>query len=148
SERIVPVLAEAVRQTESKYALAIAPTESAQNALAESLKTQAGYNQVITGSSLSDRKIVDVMNALPGVDVIVVQDTPDRVQDVYAGSTRDYKLGGVPVIAITGLGDRAELSRRLGENPRRFSTVQAGDDLKTVDLKAAIEQANAAASGA
>src|SRR5205085_869675 len=63
-------------------------------------------------------------------------------------STRDYKLGGVPVIAITGLGDRAELARRLGDNPRRFSTVQAGDDLKTVDLKAAIEQANAAASGA
>src|SRR6185369_4002732 len=85
---------------------------------------------------------------LPVVDVVVVQDTPDRVQDVYAGSTRDYKLGGVPVIAVTGLGDRAELGRRLGDNPRRFSTVQSSGDLKAVDLKAAIEQANAANSGA
>jgi hypothetical protein len=132
SDRVVPVLGEAVRQSELRYGLVIAPDQQILNELLATVG-DLGY-EAFGGLSLSD--VAGEVNARPGVDLIVTSGNVDAIEQLLGRTKDDYKLGSVPVLAVVTPGQQIDLQERLGDERRLQSTV-AGDPEA---LAAAVEQ--------
>ncbi len=94
SFHVVPVLAEAVRQSDVRYAVVLGKDQASTNGLA-TLIANLGYKP-IAGLHLID--VADAVNAGPGVDLIVTNLDADQVIDVYRESSNDYKLAAIPIV--------------------------------------------------
>lgn len=144
SYRVVPVLAEAVRQTESKYALVIARTQEGPagfNEIASVLRAN-GY-EAFGGTSLATA--TDQLRLRPGVDLIVTSLDLPGVQQIYNQSAEDYKLTGVPIVAVGQGGSLVTVNAAFRGN-ERVRTAEWTDDAEA--MKAAIEQARQSYAGA
>jgi len=131
SAAVVPVLAEAIRQSEQRYALVVGPKASEKAAVLE----QLAYS-VYTGDTLIDasRKL----EGEPGVDLIVTAGlTAEQVEQLHFERINDYRLRGLPILAmLTATSSAAE----------RFSAISSSirPAVDTNDA-AALEPALAAA---
>lgn len=134
SFRVVPVLAEAVRQTGAKAALVVAPELGA-------IRAEVPQTFVTEGAaSLSD--IATVVAAKPGFDLIIVQGSADAVEAVYQHAAQDYRLRSLPIVAVTSESDALEIARAFD---RRDIAIRAVNNIK--NLPTAIEQVLAAHDG-
>ncbi len=140
SHRVIPVLAEAVRQTHVKQAIALADDQQTANSLVATL-TDLGF-QAVGGQSLAD--VSDQMASGPGVDLIVVEKSVEEVENLYHQSNADYKLASVPVVAICTPASQIELHRRMQDNPRMALTILPTE---SDALRATIAQASTAYAG-
>ena len=136
SFRVVPVLAEAARQTKQRVALVIAPSQERINELKAMLR-DLGY-QAFGGESLGG--VADAISEGPGMDLIVAAGEAERIASVYAGSSDHYKLAAVPMLAFSSGGDRAELARRFPDERR---LVLSGASLGSGKAKQAVEKTTA-----
>jgi len=134
SFRVVPVLAEAVRQTEIRYALVIASTQDRYNTLASVLK-DSGYSPF---GGLSLEASSDELTLKPGIDLIVTDLDADGVTALYEKSIADYKLAAVPMVAVGTEGTVIRLSDTFRGNRRMFPVLFSDDAAK---LKPGFEQA-------
>lgn len=134
SHRVVPVLSEAVRQTDIRHALVLANEQDTLNQLTASV-AELGF-QTHSGLSLAD--VSDQISAGPGIDLIVTQQTVDQVEGLYQQTTADYKLASVPIIAVASPGSQVELHRRMQDNLRMRLTVRP---VASESLGSAITQA-------
>jgi HEAT repeat protein len=123
SFRVVPVLAEAVRQSDIRYALVIGRNQDSVNRLSSAMREQ-GY-QTIGGLSLSD--VGELVSAGPGVDMIVTDKVVSDVEALYHQTLTDYKLAAVPIIAVTTAGDQIEFNRVLYGIERLRSVLQTDE---------------------
>ncbi len=123
SGRVVPVLAEAVRQTDEKYAMVIAEDLESLNVIKASL-TELGYT-AFGGLSLED--VTDEVTAGPGVDLILTNRDVDAIGNLLRQTAVHYKLGGVPVIAIVTPGEEIRLNHEFKNESRLQSTLDNGD---------------------
>jgi hypothetical protein len=126
SQRVVPALSEAVRQSDVRYAVVIAADQDTVNKLAATVR-EMGYTP-IPGTSLQG--VAEMVRSGPGVDLIVTRLTLDGVTAILRLSAEDFRLATVPVLAIVTPGDQIELERRLKNQPeaRRVFTVAIGND--------------------
>lgn len=140
SYRVVPVLAEAVRQTENRYALVIASTQEAFNDAVGKLK-DLGYS-AFGGTSLESAS--QELNLKPGIDLIVTDLSAGEVQGVYEATLEDYKLTAVPLVALGSRGTVIQINGMYRNNARVFAVENAPDG---ASLKTAVEQARASYAG-
>ncbi len=111
SERVVPVLAEAVRQGESQVAVVLADSQATRNALSDAVSS-LGY-EPLSGASLAE--LSEPIRAAAGVDLIVVTGDTARVSAVVEQSGQNYKLAGSQVIGYVDLPSQTALTGRFGK---------------------------------
>ncbi|MCX5660694.1 MAG: hypothetical protein NTW19_13380 [Planctomycetota bacterium] len=143
SFRVVPVLAEAVRQTDVRYAVVIGKDTDSLNRLAGAVSELQPHYEAIPGTNLN--AVAEPIGNGPGVDLIVTNQSLEQVVSLYRQSAADYKLAAVPIVALVSPGDQIELSRRFDRDPR-LRPVAMTEDAK--QLKPALEQAVTSYAGA
>ena len=120
AHRVVPVLADAVRQGETRHALVLADSRDHVHQLL-GLLDELGYD-AFGGTSLDE--VAGEVDARPGVDVIVTRRPVEGVARLMHDTADDYKLAATPVLAIVSPGGQVRLEERFGET-RRFRSVVA-----------------------
>ncbi len=140
SDRVVRVLAEAIRPADIRYALALAPELDTLNKLSATLKEQ-GF-EVISGTSLA--AVSSQLTASVGVDVVVAQMKLDDLGVLARQAREDNRLAALPMVAVIDARDQAELKRRFDAAARKPIVALAGDaDSLKAAGKAALEQSAA-----
>lgn len=134
AERVVPVLAEGVRQSGARYALVLARDQETLNNLLP-MVGELGY-EAFGGLSL-EAASADI-NARPGVDLIVISDDVGDIVSTFRRTELDYKLAATPILAVVQPGQQFQLRDAVGDEPRISSTVAGANQ---GELVAAIEQA-------
>ncbi|MEM9751862.1 MAG: HEAT repeat domain-containing protein [Planctomycetota bacterium] len=125
--RVVPVLAESIRQGGSPIALVLADDQPTRNVLADAASS-LGYEPLL-GASMADVG-ADVVQAA-GIDLVLMQGSADAVGAVMEQSKRDYKLAGTPVVAAVSVADETRLSG-IYEADARLTTFAGQADESTV----------------
>ncbi|MCC6681564.1 MAG: hypothetical protein IT445_11740 [Phycisphaeraceae bacterium] len=119
SYRVVPVLAEALRPSDTKVALVLSDKQELLNSLVASAG-ELGYT-VLSGTTLAG--VQDQVATAAAVDVIITGGSLASIQTVLAGSEGDYRLGAVPVLAMVNPAQQVELNERYGNQSRLVSSV-------------------------
>jgi len=119
SVRVVPVLAEALRPTDTQVALVLADNQDLLNNLVAGA-TELNYT-VVSGTSLNG--VQDQVARAATVDVIIVGGSASNVEGVVKSSAGDYRLGAVPVLAVVSSATQIELHERHGDNARLVTTL-------------------------
>lgn len=135
SFRVVPVLSEALRQTDARYAVVLGSSTEEVNTLS-ALVRDLGY-EPFGGMTLTD--VGDQVNAGPGVDLVVVSRDLDGVEQVFNESRSNYKLAAVPVVAVVDAPTMIQLEARHA-NDRRLIVGSPGVDASA--FGALIDQAS------
>ncbi len=135
SQRVVPLLAEAIGQTGQASVLVVMPTQDAANKLVDTLKSADGY--AVAGAT-SAESAISMANTLPAVDVIVVSDEigPGNVDQLFNMASDNARLAGAARLVITK--SNASLYEPRKVNEPLLSTTTAND---AAGLKPAIEEA-------
>lgn len=123
SHRVVPVLAEAIRQTETKFALVIGPEGDTTNRISAAIR-DLGY-KVISGKGLE--AVADDINSGPGVDLIVSNQSVDGADALRRETDTHYKLAAVPILLLAKPGDVIDLNRRFEKIGRVHVTTESTD---------------------
>ncbi len=140
-DRVVPVLAEALRQSDSQSVMVVASDRDAANKLVSDLK-EAGF-QAFGGTTLNE--VIDTVNSGPGVDLVIADQDLAGIEGLRRDLSQNYKLSSAPMIAVVSAGDQIELNRRYDQD-RSITTVvrSSGND----NLKKAIDDTAKKSAGA
>ncbi|MEM6459903.1 MAG: hypothetical protein AAF710_10995 [Planctomycetota bacterium] len=137
--RVVPVLADAVRQTATPVALVVGPAQDDRNALNAALAAQ-GYQTL-------DAPTIDAARGLvantPGIDLIAVRGDLASVSKAADDARANFKLAATPIVALADSQTQPRLSAAFADDPR-VTVLLAGAE----DLKAAVAQTIDRFSGA
>lgn len=106
SYRVVPVLCEAVRQSETRFAVVLSPDLDRANELAGILRDDLKF-EVAAGQTIED--VTDAISAGPGVDLIVTSANSTGTMDLHRARANNYKLVAAPMIALAD--NNAELAQ-------------------------------------
>ena len=124
SHRVVPVLAEAVRQSTVQYALVLAKEQDAVNLL---ISTLQGLGFEAYGGVTID-ELADEINLSPGVDIIVMAEhSVEELQMLRRESAANYKLSNVPIVAVVSLGVQIELTQETTAEDRISAVIKSTD---------------------
>ena len=110
SQRVVPVLSEAIRQSGTMYAVVLAEDLSAAGVIADHVR-QAGRYEAILGTSF-DAVVGEVADA-PGVDLIVVQAGQAQIENIFSAARQNVKLQVAPIVVLAGDAEIISLTRRF-----------------------------------
>jgi hypothetical protein len=136
SLRVVPVLCEAVRQSDIKFAVVLSPDLARANQLAAILRDDLKF-EVAAGQSIQD--VTDAISSGPGVDLILTAADATDTMDLHHARANNYKLVAAPMIALAD--NNAELAQMnaIFENNMTVYPVLATQS--PADLKPAIDSA-------
>jgi hypothetical protein len=134
AHRVIAVLAEAVRQSDARYALVLADDQDTVNGLLAILH-ELGF-EAFGGLSMADVSVE--LNLVPGVDLIVAAVDSEMIVRIYHDTANDYKTGTVPILALQTLEQQIRLGNALGETTRVSRAVISDD---TQALSGAVEAA-------
>jgi hypothetical protein len=134
SQRVVPLLAEALSQTGQPSVVVVMPSLDDVNKLVDGLK-QAGF---AAAGAINAEGAAAVANTLPAVDVIVVSEDigAGRVDQLFLMAGENAKLAGAARLVMTKTNASIYEPRKVNEP--LLSTTTATD---AATLKAAIEDA-------
>lgn len=107
SERIVPILASAVRDAGDRFAIVLARSIEAEQRLAAMLQSR-GYTVVGRGSSLNE--VRSAVADAPGVDLIVLDLGRAAAEESLRGARADARLRVTPILAILPFEDLSAMS--------------------------------------
>ncbi len=141
ADRVVPVLAEAVRAGEGKYAAVLAENQATLNTLAAAVK-QLGYTPL---AARTQEQLNDELRTIPGVDVIVAQLPAPAFETMMQQVASDYRLGSTPVVEVATGADQIALQAAYADKSRRPVIAGSAD---TPVLQSAIAEAAQRAAGA
>ncbi|MEZ6191693.1 MAG: HEAT repeat domain-containing protein [Phycisphaerales bacterium] len=141
AHRVTAVLAEAVRQSDARYAMVIANDEETVNKLKAVLR-ELGF-EAFGGLSMAD--VSEDLNLVPGIDLIVAATDADTAIRLRNDTANDYKTSAVPILAIQSEEQNIRLKNSLGDDNTRVRPALMSDD--TEALKAAVESATASYTG-
>jgi hypothetical protein len=116
AERIVPLLASAIRDAGSQYAVVISGNRELADWTRQALE-RAGYRVLPVGARLSD--VNAAIAEVPGVDLIVSHLSPDATAAMVGEVRGTPKLAATPILGVTAAQGAIDLSRRFD----RDSTV-------------------------
>lgn len=138
--RVVPVLAEALRQSDVRYALVLADDQDVLNRSLSAL-SDLGFN-AFGGRQLN--QVIDQLDLAPGIDLLVINKDLAGVLNERQNAMRNYKLANVPILAMVSSVNQAQL-RQLERDDPLFSTVIASAE--EPQLVQSIELATASFAG-
>lgn len=110
SERVVPVLAAAVRDAGTRFAAVIAREPEAQQAIRAALEAD-GYTVIKPAFDLS--QAADGMAQAPGVDLMVVQLPAEAAAETIDQARAQPRLRATPVLAMMSLSDSNRIAQRF-----------------------------------
>ena len=131
--RVVPVLGEALRSSDTRIAAVVATSQEQANALQTAVKA-AGLE------TYADTELSALMPALEnvaGLDVLVVSGDAARVEQVYRATADNPKLAGVPVLAVVSPAQEIDLRPKAEAMVRLSTTTAAEGDALTAALNSA-----------
>lgn len=135
SQRVIPLLAEAISQTGRAGVIIVMPNADQTSAMVEQLKAGDAYN--VAGASEA-AGIISASLTLPAIDVIVVHEDlgPGNVDQLFNFASDNVRLAGAARLVITKTNASMYETRKVSES--LLSTTTAAD---AAGLKAAIEEA-------
>lgn len=139
ASRVVSVLADAIREEGKLYSLIIADNIEQMNARASSVKA-AGQFTVLQGSSVEDS--ISQINTVPGIDLIVVETSALRADQILARIKSHHKLQGAPVVLMLEGGAVTRAQRLLQDDPLVTALSIETDPAEIVNTFKAINDAN------
>lgn len=142
SGRVVPVLAEAVRQGSRPVALVVAPTQEAQNKLAGTVRDAGSFDVIMSGGG---EDLGEQLMTAAGVDVIVIQADPAFVGSFATARAKTYKIVSAPMVVMAAEGQDATITRMYQDDPTVFVTQYAAG---AEQVAAQISEAMGASKGA
>lgn len=127
---VVPVLAEALRQSETRYAVVIGRDQDAVNKRM-AMMDDLGY-EAIGGTSLGE--VIDAITGKPGIDLIVTDKDLPGVERLISNRFLDYKLAAVPmlVLASPALLPQVNVIAQREEGVYAVADTEQAADLRTV----------------
>ena len=140
--RVVPVLADSIRQAGTLYAAVVADDQEQRNQLTDAVSS-LGF-QALSAASVSEAS--SLIREAPGVDLIIIGGDTQGLRRAVADATADPQLGNAPVVALAPAENQASLANELG-GPR-VMVVAAGDEAPGDAVREAVEQARQRYSGA
>ncbi|MCE9590475.1 MAG: hypothetical protein K8S99_08130 [Planctomycetes bacterium] len=141
SARVVPVLAEALRQGADRFAVVLGKDRESLNKMV-ALAKDLGYKSY-GGLKLAD--VAEQVSAGPGVDLILTDLGVDDVRTLDRQTTTDYKLAAVPILAVVNGADQIALNHLYPETDSRVRSTVLSDDAAA--LKQAVADATAVYAG-
>ncbi len=139
--RVIPVLAEAVRQTTKPVALVVAEQRETLNGLSAAVR-DAGQFEVIQATDIVN--LGDELLTVTGVDLVVIQGPVSTINAFNVGRAQQYKVASAPMVAVAGADQISAVNRLFADDTR---TVVTPADGKPAQLAAAINQALATMRG-
>ena len=137
---VVPALAAAIRRDGNRYAVVLAAEDGVRNTLSDA-SASAGFEPLL-GDGLGE--VRPQVDAVPGVDLIVVRGTADSVTSLVEETRGVPALATAPVVAFVSAADQVALEGRFGRGSRVSTVVGAPD---TGTLEAAAREVLARAGG-
>lgn len=134
AERVVPILASAVRDADERYAAVLADDAEQYQAL-RALLTGEGYRVLPQAGRLSD--LADALADIPGLDVAVTAQSQARAREAVIQMRANPALSATPVLALLPGGDYTALRRQY----ERDQTVMLRPNAVTDDqFRASVTQ--------
>lgn len=144
AQRVTTVLCEALRQSDTKFAVALGRDEATRNRLAASIK-ELGY-VVVPGTTVGDVSVQ--LGNVPNVDLVVTDLPLEATTKTYGATNSEYKLGAAPVVAILSPAEQLVLPREMTTDPRFTPVALSSAEKDAKDrLKNAIDMASKSFSG-
>ncbi len=140
-ERVIPLLASAVRDAEDRYALVLAADQEIYQSL-RSVLEGAGYEVLARSATLADAR--DDIAETPGLDVIVAATTGPRVEALSDEVRGTPELAATPLLALVS---RVEATALSGRFERDALTNVRPIGLRVAELEAAVRTLVHGASG-
>lgn len=97
AERVVPVLADAIREGARPYAVAIAPSPEDLNTISQ-LLGPVGQYQMVVGNSIDG--VAAQITEAPSINLIVVNAPLGQAQAAVAAARQHYRLASVPIAVL------------------------------------------------
>lgn len=141
SDRVVPILASAIRDADDRFAVVISTDSESYNELRAVLEKQ-GYTVLQRGATLAE--LAQPIADAPGIDVIVAQLTTEPAAALVAEARASRGLLATPILALVPAQTSVELGRQLQSDPAVYVRSQ-GLGLDTI--AAAVTDLVATASG-
>jgi hypothetical protein len=110
SERVVPLLASAIRDSRAQYAVVVSGNRELADWTRQVLE-RAGYRVLPVGTRLDD--VAAAIAEVPGVDLIVSHLSPEATVSLVNEARSVPKLGATPILAVTAAQGAIDLSRRF-----------------------------------
>jgi CheY-like chemotaxis protein len=115
SERVVPILASAVRDASARFAVVIGSNKEIADDARRTLE-KLGYTVLPVGMQLAD--VHEAMAEVPGVDLLISTNlNPDATRGLINQSRRMPKLRATPVLAMTDPQGAIDLRRAFERDP-------------------------------
>ncbi len=110
SERVVPILASAIRDAGTRFAIVVASNKELANGYRKTLE-KGGYTVLPVAAQLSE--LEQPIAETPGIDLIVADlNNDDRTNTMIADAHRSPKLGVTPVLALVDGTSLADMGRK------------------------------------
>ncbi len=140
-ERVVPLLASAVRDADDRYAQVLANDQEVYQGV-RAVLDQMGYKVLTRSADLSAAR--DAIAATPGLDLIVSVTTGPRVEELIDEVRGTPDLAATPVLALVSRADATSLAARYDRDA--LSSVRP-ISLRAQELRNAVEMLVEGASG-
>jgi CheY-like chemotaxis protein len=115
SERVVPILASAVRDAAARFAVVVGPNKEVADASRKVLET-AGYTVLPVATQLQE--LDAAIAEAPGIDLIIATNlSPDATRGLIAQIRAAGKLAATPVLAMTDPQGAIDLGRAYANEP-------------------------------
>lgn len=110
AERVVPIMASAIRDAGARFAAVVSPNREIGNTIRKTLEKD-GFTVLPVSDTLPS--LAQPIAEAPGVDLIVSNVGMDASNALVTEARRDPKLAATPILVLTGGGqDTIDLSRR------------------------------------
>ncbi len=114
SDRVVPILASAVRDAAARFAVVVASDTEKQTSIAETLRSR-GYTVLPPVSQLAAAEAA--IAEAPGVDIIVCDLTASATETLINTARGMTRLAATPVLALSHFEDFVNLTNRFDRDP-------------------------------
>lgn len=121
--RVIPVLAEAVRQTTKPVALVVAEERKTLNTLAAAVR-DAGQFEVI--QSTDPANVADELLTVTGVDLAVIQGPVSSINAFNVGRAQQYKVSAAPLVVVATPDQVTAVNRLFVDDTRAVVTPAGG----------------------
>lgn len=140
ADRVVRLLAQAIRPAQQRTAVVLASDQETANRLAATAR-ELGL-QVILGTNLEE--INPQISLAAGVDLVIAGYPADLFEMLTRQMAGDYRLAALPVIAVAEAREAVEIERRFALQARKPYVVRPEDPAAVTK---AIQEALAASGG-
>ena len=140
AERVVPLLASAIRDSGKRIVAIISTDAERQGALREYFTSQGWV--AIGAPSLAD--LAPAIETSPGIDLVVVETPIEQIRETIRNVRENRRLGATPVFAM---GEGVAFERLVGPLDRDPSIMVRRNDLDETRFAAAVELLLETASG-